>query len=187
MTTATLTTLEPLTAHTLTLTYHVMPADSVRAVSGLGDQFRAKPDVMASCRMLALVEWPCMEMLARYISLEDCSLGREQRVDHRGPVLIGSTLTVAATCTSVLGPRTDWNVTVHDDYETVVRAHLAFVVDDQARFAARRIAPKLAHLARTDDSRADTSTSTTSADGATAHPIPRLAAPRPQQLGPSQR
>lgn len=125
-----------------TLYYVVTDQDSVRGLAHRSPEFAAKPDIVASARLLELCEWPCIELLRSAMKPQQCSLGVRQYLDHRGPIVIGARLEITATCTAADRSRSRWQVTVHDGHDIVGTAALAFVVVDQADFERTRMAPK---------------------------------------------
>jgi predicted thioesterase len=127
---------------TKTVHYEVGPDDSVRALAHRGPEFRRKPDVMASARLLELAELPCMDVLREHIAPHQCTLGTRQHVEHRGAVAIGARLTITARCAVAEGAYSEWRVTVHDGHEDVWRGTLGFVVVDLADFERRHLGPK---------------------------------------------
>ncbi|MFD2419953.1 thioesterase family protein [Amycolatopsis pigmentata] len=122
-----------------TVIYTVTEKDSVRAIELSPEFCRHKPAVMASARLVAVCEWPCMEQLREGLGPHQCSLGVFQHLRHTGPIPIGARIALAARCVSRSGPYSEWEVEVHDGFELVGSAHLGFVVVDQAEFERRRL------------------------------------------------
>lgn len=139
--TLTVTSTEPLMVSLVrTVSYAVTPQDSVRSIA-LSDEFaRYKPAVMASARLLAICEWPCMDLLRKLIAPHECSLGTSQTLDHLAPIRIGTRLVITARVEAVHGNHSAWYVEAYDQHiggTRVARAHLAFTVVALAAFERR--------------------------------------------------
>ncbi|TDV44180.1 thioesterase family protein [Actinophytocola oryzae] len=122
-----------------TVTYTVTPQDSVRNIP-LSSEFALKPPVMASARLLAVCEWPCMDLLRERIAAHECSLGASQCLEHLAPARIGTQLVITARAVTVDGHHSSWYVEVHDQLRVgvlVARATLSFAVVDQGAFEHR--------------------------------------------------
>lgn len=125
-----------------TVEYTVTRADAVRAID-LSPEFHVhKPDVMASARLVAVCEWPCMDLLRRDLKAHECSLGVWQHVEHLAPIAIGARLTLETRCVTQRHSYSEWRVVVHDEHERVGLAELAFVTVDREDFERRRLVPK---------------------------------------------
>jgi predicted thioesterase len=129
---------------THTFHYRARPTDSVGAVSD-NDEWTTKPNVLRSGRMVELCESPCMAALQTAMSEGECSLGvlQEFRWLHSAPLPITDAagnpvaLTIAATCTSVIGRRTMWEVSAHSTNAELGRGSMEFVVTNQDRYQNR--------------------------------------------------
>lgn len=139
---------DPLHGAVRTVYYRSVESDSVQQVDGLSAEFERKPDIVASARLLALCEWPCMDAVRDVIEPAECTLGARQRLDHEAPIVIGAELTITARCTVAAHPYSEWEVAVHDGHEDVGRATLAFIVVDRGEYERERLAPKLAAAPR---------------------------------------
>lgn len=126
-----------------TVTYTVTPHDSVRGIALSPEFHQHKPDVMASARLVAVCEWPCMDLLRERLEPHECSLGAWQHIRHTAPIPIGARLLIAASCTSLGRSYSEWQVDVRDEHEQVGTARLGFVTVDQADFELRRLRAKL--------------------------------------------
>lgn len=125
-----------------TVAYTVTAEDSVRTI-GLSPEFHSrKPDVMASARLVAICEWPCMDQLRERMEPHQWTLGTRQHLHHMAPILIGAHLTITALCLRSEGHRSTWRVGVHDEHEQVCTARLDFATVDKSDFYARRLRPK---------------------------------------------
>lgn len=133
---------QSLVGSTRMCTRQVEPSDSVRAITGHGEEFARKPDVMASAELLKALERPCMEAQRPFLRDTDDSLGTYQHTRHRRGIAIGSWLTVIAQCSSALGIKTDWNVIAHDGFQVVARVQLGFAVVDHDRYERLLVIPK---------------------------------------------
>ncbi|UOZ06992.1 thioesterase family protein [Amycolatopsis sp. WQ 127309] len=122
--------------------YRVTADDSVRALPFSEEFYSRKPDVMASGRLVAMCEWPCMDLLRTRITPLECSLGVWQRMEHLAPIVIGAELVIEATCTLLRRRYSEWDVTVHDEAERVGAAQLGFVTVDQGEFESTRLRRK---------------------------------------------
>jgi predicted thioesterase len=127
--------------HCVITPYKVAPEDSVRAIER-GPEYANKPDVMGSAKILEVVEQIVMEELRPAMQPHERSLGTIQNVEHCGPILIGSMLSIAACCAELEGKRSMWTVHAHDGYETVYRGRLGFVVIHKDKFEHGRLARK---------------------------------------------
>ncbi|RJQ66186.1 hypothetical protein D5S17_35770 [Pseudonocardiaceae bacterium YIM PH 21723] len=112
---------------TRTITYRVARHDSVRQISLSPEFHQHKPEVMASARLLAVCEWPCMDLLREDLQPHECSLGAWQSLTHQAPVPIGAQLEITAECTLRRGSYSEWQVEVRDEHELVGHAQLGFV------------------------------------------------------------
>ena len=124
------------------VTYPVTERDMVSEQLPGVAVFAAKPQVMATARLVAVCEWPAMEVLARHITTARYSLGARVDLKHLGPIIAGATLSVTTVCLAVAGPRSRWATQAHDTHELVATGTLEFAVVDRVRFEQRRIAPK---------------------------------------------
>lgn len=125
-----------------TVGYTVTAEDSVRTI-GLSPEFHSrKPDIMASARLVAICEWPCMDQLRERMEPHQWTLGTRQHLHHMAPVLIGARLTITARCLGSKGRYSTWQVEVHDEHEQVCRAVLDFATVDRHDFEDRRLRPK---------------------------------------------
>ncbi|WIX79188.1 hypothetical protein QRX50_49060 [Amycolatopsis carbonis] len=89
----------------------------VDSLPGILFPLERKPDVMASARLLELVEMPCMDALREHIAPHGSTLGTRQHVEHRGAVVIGARLRITARCAAAQGAYSEWRVmTVHDGH-----------------------------------------------------------------------
>lgn len=125
-----------------TETYWVKQTDMVPEVLPEAPEFGRKPEVMATGRLVMLCEWPPMEALREFLDDALDSLGREVKISHLAPVVVGATLTVTARCVDVVRTRTRWEVTAHDGFELVAAAEVECAVVQRVTFERRRLDPK---------------------------------------------
>ena len=130
------------------VTYQVTEKDMVSEQMPGVAVFAAKPEVMATARLLVVCEWPAMEALARHITIARYSLGVRADIKHRAPVIVGATLSVTTICLAVAGSRSHWATEAHDNYELVATVALELAAVDRVPFEQRRIAPKRTPSAR---------------------------------------
>ncbi|WP_158886269.1 thioesterase, FlK family [Amycolatopsis anabasis] len=86
------------------------------------------PDVLASAKLLALLERTCWVELTRSVDPGHRVVGRSQYVRHRAPIPIGAVLAVDARCSSVNDTRIDWSVRAFVGSRLVATAWLTFEV-----------------------------------------------------------
>lgn len=125
-----------------TVVYTVTPQDSVREIALSPEFHHHKPDVLASARLVALCEWPCMDLLRERLKPHECSLGVWQSIQHTAPIPIGARIFIAVSCITLRRAYSEWQVTVHDEHEQVGLARLGFVTVDRADFERRRLRTK---------------------------------------------
>ena len=124
------------------VTYQVTKRDMVSEQLPGVAVFAAKPQVMATARLVTVCEWPAMEVLARHITTARYSLGARVDLKHLGPIIAGATLSATTVCLAVAGPRSHWAAEAHDTHELVATSTLEFAVVDRVPFEQRRITPK---------------------------------------------
>jgi predicted thioesterase len=133
-----------------TFGYTVTGGDSVRAIARGPEFTMYKPPVMASAKLLEVCELHPMEILRPHILPHQCTLGVWQRIDHSGPISLGTRLTIDVECRELRGSYSEWHVTVADDREVVGRIGLGFVTVDQEEFTRRLVHGKRGGAMRTE-------------------------------------
>jgi len=98
------------------------------------------PDVLATARMIGLMEWACVAQLSPYYEAGECSLGIHVDVSHIAPTPPGLVVTVDSEVTGIDGRFVTFAVRAHDGTELIGegRHHRAVVQTD--RFAAKAAA-----------------------------------------------
>lgn len=125
-----------------TVRYRVGEQQMVRKVLPGVAEFDRKPEVMATAWLVAVCEWPAMEVLREFMTDTQCSLGTRVDLSHCAPIVVDSILEVSAHCTRVDGARSEWAVQADDGHELVAKGTASFVVVEMAPFVKRRIEPK---------------------------------------------
>jgi fluoroacetyl-CoA thioesterase len=117
------------------VTYHVRPRDLVTTLFPDAPEFTRKPAVLATGILVALCEWPAMDVLRHVINDDQDSLGTRVHLCHRAPVRAGTQLTITARCTSVTGQSSRWDVNVNT--QPVASGWVQFAVVHTAAFLKR--------------------------------------------------
>jgi len=86
--------------------------------------------VLATPRVVALVEEAAVAAIAGHLSADETSVGSRIRLDHVAPTAVGGTVVATATVTDVDGRRVEFDATVTEGENVVARAtHVRFIVD----------------------------------------------------------
>lgn len=125
-----------------TVRYQVSEEQLVRRVLPGVAEFDRKPEVMATAWLVAVCEWPAMEVLRDFMTDTQCSLGTRVDLSHCAPIVVDSILEVSAHCTRVDGACSDWAIHAHDGHELVAKGTASFVVVEMTPFVKRRVEPK---------------------------------------------
>ncbi len=109
-----------------------------RTIGFMGEALR----VYATPSMVLDIERTCKAFLQEFLDDGENSVGARVEIDHLGATLIGQTVTIDATISSVDGRRIVFDVTVHDELDKVGQCtHTRFVVDlarQRQRLEAKR-------------------------------------------------
>lgn len=93
--------------------------------------------VLATPRVVALVEEATVAAVAPVLAGTDTTVGTRVDVAHLAPTLVGSTVVASARLESVDGRRLAFTVSVHADGSEVARGRVERVVVNRDRFLAR--------------------------------------------------
>ena len=122
-----------------TLTYQVQPQDLVTTLFPGASEFARKPAVLATGILVALCEWPAMDALRQVIRDDEDSLGTRVSLSHQAPVWAGTTLTITARCVSVTRRVSRWDVSAHDQTQTIAYGWAEFAVVRTTAFLQRHV------------------------------------------------
>jgi len=129
------------------ITYKVTEAKTVPFTYPESAIIAAMPKVFATGFMIVLMEWACTELVAEHLDPGEGSVGVHVDVSHLAATPPGMTVTAAAECVEVAGPRLAFKVMAHDGVDLIGEGrHERFVVNWD-KFNAR-VAAKAAKLAR---------------------------------------
>lgn len=92
--------------------------------------------VLATPRVVALVEEAACAALQGHLDLADTSVGVRVELDHLKPTAVGAEVTAAATLDAVDGRKLDFTVSVREDDVEVARGIHRRVVVARDRFSA---------------------------------------------------
>jgi fluoroacetyl-CoA thioesterase len=90
--------------------------------------------VLATPRLVALMEEATVSAIARRLAHTETSVGMRVQLDHLQPTAVGSTVLAEATLEKVEGRRLTFTVTVTDDCGLVAAGKVTRVVVDRERF-----------------------------------------------------
>jgi predicted thioesterase len=90
--------------------------------------------VLATPRLIALVEEASILALAAELEPNETSVGMRVQLDHLQPTGVGSTVTAEATLERVEGRRLTFTVTVDDDRGLVAAGKVTRVIVDRGKF-----------------------------------------------------
>jgi predicted thioesterase len=90
--------------------------------------------VLATPRIVALMEETCVLVLAKRLAHTETSVGMRIQLDHLQPTAVGSSVTAEATLERIEGRRLTFTVTVTDDGGLVAAGRVTRVVVDRERF-----------------------------------------------------
>jgi predicted thioesterase len=93
--------------------------------------------VLATPRVVALVEAAAVAALAGRLPAGSTSVGSRIEVDHLEPTPVGATVTATAIVVSVDGRAVSFDVVVGEAGSTVARGSHTRIVVDRVRFTAR--------------------------------------------------
>ncbi|TVT61969.1 hypothetical protein FNH05_01680 [Amycolatopsis rhizosphaerae] len=132
-----------------TVHYEVTAADSARRMANRKVTLARGPEIATFTRLLELCKWPCVDAVRETIEPNECSLDASHRLEYRVPVPIGTRLVITARCTVSNHPYSEWEVSVHNGYEDVCHATLAFIAVDRAEFEQEQVKSKRRRRHRT--------------------------------------
>ncbi|MCP3934383.1 MAG: LysR family transcriptional regulator [Actinomycetia bacterium] len=116
--------------------------DKDRTIAFMGDDLR----VYSTPSMVLDIEQTCRELLLDHHDEGEDSVGARVEVDHLGATLLGQTVTVTATVVEVDGPRSVFEVEVHDEVDKVGQGkHIRFAIDTAKQ--GQRLEKKRARVA----------------------------------------
>jgi fluoroacetyl-CoA thioesterase len=121
------------------LTYQVQPHDLVTTLFAGASEFARKPAVLATGILVALCEWPAMDALRQVIRDDEDSLGTRVSLSHQAPVWAGTTLTITARCVSITGRTSRWDISAHDETQTIAHGWAEFAVVRTTAFLQRHV------------------------------------------------
>jgi fluoroacetyl-CoA thioesterase len=118
----------------------VTGADSVPRLFPDAGIMADMPDVLATAKMIGLMEWACVAQLLPYYEEGECSLGIHVDVSHVAPTPPGLTVTVDSEVTEIDGRFVSFSVRAHDGTDLIGegRHRRAVVLTD--RFAQKAAA-----------------------------------------------
>jgi predicted thioesterase len=90
--------------------------------------------VLATPRLIALVEEASILALATELEPNETSVGMRVQLDHLQPTAVGSSVTAEATLERVEGRRLTFTVTVDDDRGLVAAGKVTRVIVDRGKF-----------------------------------------------------
>jgi predicted thioesterase len=90
--------------------------------------------VLATPRLIALVEEASILALATELEPNETSVGMRVQLDHLQPTGVGSSVTAEATLERVEGRRLTFTVTVDDDRGLVAAGKVTRVIVDRSKF-----------------------------------------------------
>lgn len=100
--------------------------DKDRTIGFMGEECR----VYSTPALLYDTEIACRNLLMKYISPEQDSVGTHVELDHTGPTLLGMWVEITAKVIEVKGPAVNFEVTARDALEQVATCkHTRFVVN----------------------------------------------------------
>jgi predicted thioesterase len=80
-----------------------------------------------------------MDALRQVIRDDEDSLGTRISLSHQAPVWAGTTLTITARCVSVTGRVSRWDVSAHDQTQTIACGWAEFAVVRTTAFLQRHV------------------------------------------------
>lgn len=98
------------------------------------------PDVLATARMIGLMEWACVAQILPYYEPGECSLGVHVDVSHVAPTPPGLTVTVDSEVTAIEGRFLSFAVRAHDGRDLIGEGRHRRAVVLSGRFAAKAAA-----------------------------------------------
>ncbi|WP_158886234.1 thioesterase, FlK family [Amycolatopsis anabasis] len=116
----------------------VRAEDSVQSMADESPEYARKPNVLGSAHLLKLAEGPCMEEIRKFITADDWSLGKTMFIEHHRPAVIGTEITITASCLEAEGPSSAWKVDVRNEHAAILsRVWLWFKVVDSTEYEQR--------------------------------------------------
>lgn len=97
----------------------VRPGDTVPALFADRNAFPEMPVVLATAKMVGLMEWACVEQLRPFYEEGEGSLGIHVDVDHTAPTLPGQVVTVESEVEDIDGRFIWFRVTAHDGIDQI--------------------------------------------------------------------
>jgi predicted thioesterase len=99
--------------------------DESRVIGFMGDDCR----VYATPRIISDIEYACRNLLLGHLEAGEDSVGTKVNVEHVGPALLGTEVSIDIRVTHVDGRRVTFEATVKDGADEVLRGtHERFVV-----------------------------------------------------------
>jgi fluoroacetyl-CoA thioesterase len=95
------------------------------------------PDVLATARMVGLMEWACVAQLAPFYEPGECSLGIHVDVSHVAPTPPGMLVTVDSEVTAIDGKFLWFKVTARDEAGLIGEGRHQRALVDAEKFSAK--------------------------------------------------
>jgi len=95
------------------------------------------PDVLATAKMIGLMEWACVAQLLPHYEAGECSLGIQVDVSHIAPTPPGLTVTVDTEVTAIDGRFVTFHVRAHDGADLIGEGQHRRALVTVDRFAAK--------------------------------------------------
>jgi len=100
--------------------------DKDRTIDFMGEALR----VYATPELVRDIEHTCRDLLLEHLEAGEDSVGTRVEIDHTGATLLGMTVTISATISSIEGRLVTFEVVAEDDVEPVAKCrHTRFVVE----------------------------------------------------------
>jgi predicted thioesterase len=129
-------------SHTRRLT-----VDRERTIDFMGEDGR----VYGTPYLVRDIEHTCRDLILEHVDPGEDSVGMEIAMKHLAPTLLGMSVEITATVTTVEGRKVSFNVTAKDELDAICTAtHTRFIVDTSKTIerlkakAAKRMAAKSA-------------------------------------------
>ncbi len=115
----------------------VLPDDTVPSLFGDAVVMHGMPEVLATAKMIGMMEWACVEQMKPYYEEGECSLGIHVDVSHLAPTPPGLTVTVESEVTEVDGRFLWFRVRAHDGVDLIGEGRHRRAVVNEERFRAK--------------------------------------------------
>lgn len=118
----------------------VRPEDTVNRLFPDARRMDDMPEVLATAKMIGLMEWACVEQIAPYYEPGECSLGIHVDVSHVAPTPPGLTVTVETEITEIDGRFVGFAVRAEDEGGLIGEGRHRRAVVASDRFKAKAAA-----------------------------------------------